>query len=123
MCRTIKFRISELDYIELQKKYQLSGRKNRSKFYRELILSKTILRGQPESHQIFEQPLLKQIIIEWRSDLKKIGVNYNQVVKLMHTHFTDKKFYAGLKKLHELTNQLIENNEKLMSKMENFNKI
>jgi len=41
------------------------------------------------------------------SQFRAVGVNYNQVVKALNTHFTEKKALAALYKLEKLTIELI----------------
>ncbi len=48
------------------------------------------------------------------SQFRAIGVNYNQVVKILNAHFTEKKALAALYKLEQLTLKLIINNRKVM---------
>ncbi len=45
---------------------------------------------------------------------RAIGVNYNQVVKALNTHFTEKKALAALHKLEQFTIQLIVTNRKIV---------
>ncbi len=47
------------------------------------------------------------------SQFRAIGVNYNQVVKALNTHFTEKKAMAALAKLEQLTLKLILTNRKM----------
>lgn len=48
------------------------------------------------------------------SQFRAIGVNYNQVVKALNTHFTEKKALAALYKLEKLTIELIGLNRQIV---------
>ena len=48
------------------------------------------------------------------SQFRAIGVNYNQVVKALNTHFTGKKAMAALYKLEKLTLELIALNKQII---------
>nr|WP_321355603.1 conjugal transfer protein MobA [uncultured Draconibacterium sp.] len=48
------------------------------------------------------------------SQFRAIGVNYNQVVKALNTHFTGKKAMAALYKLEKLTIELIGLNRQII---------
>lgn len=45
---------------------------------------------------------------------RAVGVNYNQVVKTLNTHFTEKKALASLYKLEKLTIELIGLNKQIV---------
>lgn len=52
--------------------------------------------------------------------LRKIGVNYNQVVKELHTHFSQKKALALLYKLENETSELVAVGEKILALTKEF---
>jgi len=45
---------------------------------------------------------------------RSVGVNYNQVVKELHSNFSEKKALAFLYKLERLTVELVETNQKII---------
>lgn len=56
----------------------------------------------------------------FNAQFRKIGVNYNQVVKELHTHFTQKKALSLLYKLENETRELVAVGEKILALTEVF---
>ena len=56
----------------------------------------------------------------FNAQFRKIGVNYNQVVKEPHTHFSQKKALALLSKLENETRGLVAVGEKIIALTEEF---
>ena len=56
----------------------------------------------------------------FNAQFRKIGVNYNQVVKELHTHFSQKKALALLYKLENETRGLVAVGEKIIALTEEF---
>ena len=46
-------------------------------------------------------------LTEFHAQFRAVGVNYNQVVKELHSHFSEKKTLALLYKLENLTRELV----------------
>ena len=51
---------------------------------------------------------------------RSVGVNYNQVVKELHSNFSEKKTLAFLYKLERLTIELVETNQKIIELTKEF---
>lgn len=51
---------------------------------------------------------------------RSVGVNYNQVVKELHSNFSEKKALAFLYKLERLTVELVETNQKIIELTKEF---
>lgn len=51
---------------------------------------------------------------------RALGVNYNQVVKELHSHFSEKKTLALLYKLESITRELVALSEKIMQLSQEF---
>lgn len=77
----ITFRITDEEAINLDTLMSLEGFRSRSKFIRKRLFGRKIQRRKLISS---EANICKQIEII-RADIKKIGVNYNQVVKAVNT--------------------------------------
>ena len=77
----ITFRITDEEAINLDTLMSLEGFRSRSKFIRKRLFGRKIQRRKLISS---EANICKQIEI-LRADIKKIGVNYNQVVKAVNT--------------------------------------
>ena len=54
------------------------------------------------------------------AQFRAVGVNYNQVVKELHTHFSEKKALALLYKLEKATNELVIIGQRIIRLSEEF---
>lgn len=77
----ITFRITDEEAINLDTLMSLEGFRSRSQFIRKRLFGRKVQRRKLVSS---EANICKQIEI-LRADIKKIGVNYNQVVKAVNT--------------------------------------
>lgn len=59
-------------------------------------------------------------LTQFHSQFRAIGVNYNQVVKELHTHFSEKKVLALLYKLEKITIELVKTNQQIIALSEEF---
>ena len=59
-------------------------------------------------------------LTSFNAQFRKIGVNYNQVVKELHTHFSQKKALALLYKLENETRELVAVGEEILALTEVF---
>ncbi len=59
-------------------------------------------------------------LTQFHSQFRAIGTNYNQVVKELHTHFSEKKALALLYKLEKITIELVATNQKIIALSEEF---
>ena len=57
------------------------------------------------------------------SQFRAIGVNYNQVVKALNTHFTEKKALASLYKLEKQTIELVGLNRKIIGLTQKYEQV
>lgn len=55
-----------------------------------------------------------------QSEYRRIGVNYNQAVKALHTGFSEKKALAMLYKLEQLTIEFISLNREIIRLTQEF---
>lgn len=77
----VNVRFSEMEYEKLATLMRLAGYNNRSKFIRESLLSRRYRRRQLNRN---DGNLVKQIEL-LRTEIRRIGVNYNQRVKTLNT--------------------------------------
>lgn len=59
-------------------------------------------------------------LTSFHSQFRAVGVNYNQVVKELHTNFSEKKALALLYKLEKATIELVEIGKKILELSEEF---
>lgn len=112
--RIINLRLTEIELINLNELYQLSGRRNRSKFIRDLIFRKDIyIHNYKEkvvkapSDATKSRDRIAKLCIELKAEINRIGVNYNQVVRQVNSRPTEKRMLALFYKLQDLTTQMI----------------
>lgn len=106
--KRINVRLTELEWVDLEREMRRSGYLSKSKFIRESIFS--IRRRSVRGIKLSENT--SQNLIELISNVKKIGVNYNQVVKTYNSVKERASSYHSeitLKKLYQLTDVLVKN--------------
>ncbi|MCD8177627.1 MAG: hypothetical protein LUE98_09435 [Tannerellaceae bacterium] len=87
-----------------------SGLNNISRFILARIFNETFKVIKVDKNTIDYYTKLTQLVSQFRM----IGVNYNQIVKLLNTHFTEKKALASLYKLEKETIQLVQLNQQII---------
>ncbi|KOP38905.1 MULTISPECIES: conjugal transfer protein MobA [unclassified Flavobacterium] len=93
------FRLTEKENAKLLSLYEASGMHNKAKFIISLLFGKevktvTIDKGTVDFYMR---------LTSFHSQFRSIGVNYNQVVKLLYRNFSEKKAAAYLYKLEKQT--------------------
>ena len=61
-------------------------------------------------------------LTQFHAQFRAVGTNYNQVVKELHTHFSEKKALALLYKLEKITAELAAIGQQIIALSERFNK-
>lgn len=61
-------------------------------------------------------------LTQFHAQFRAVGTNYNQVVKELHTHFSEKKALAFLYKLEKITAELAAIGQQIIALSEEFNK-
>lgn len=93
------FRLTEKENAKLLSLYEASGMHNKAKFIISLLFGRevktvTIDKGTVDFYMR---------LTSFHSQFRSIGVNYNQVVKLLYRNFSEKKAAAYLYKLEKQT--------------------
>lgn len=60
-------------------------------------------------------------LTQFHAQFRAVGTNYNQVVKELHTHFSEKKALALLYKLEKITEELAAIGQQIIALSEEFN--
>ena len=91
--------------------YNKSGAASKSDFVRAHILGESfkVIMVDKSAVDFYRK------LTEFTAEVYRIGVNYNQVVKLLHCYTADKSVQALLKELVRLTKELTALQEKTMS--------
>lgn len=106
----ICFRLDAQEVVEFDRVVGNSGAKNRSEFIKAAIFGRTIRVSTVDKGRGECWKLLNDL----HSQYRKFGNNYNQVVKMLHTTFEEKKALALLYKLENLTIELVNINKKIV---------
>lgn len=61
-------------------------------------------------------------LTQFHAQFRAVGVNYNQVVKELHAHFSEKKALALLYKLEKITGELAAIGTEIFTLSEEFDK-
>ncbi len=94
------FRLTDEENARFLSLFEKSGLDNRAKFIVSLLFERRMNSVIIDQGAVDYCTKLSQLFGQFRA----IGVNYNQVVKILHTHFGDKKtvFYIGKLEKHTL---------------------
>lgn len=96
------FRLTDAENDKLMSLFETSGMTNKAHFITSIIFSKDIKTIKIDKGSVDFYMRLTSFYSQFRS----IGVNYNQVVKLLYHHFTEKKASAFLYKLEKQTAEM-----------------
>lgn len=110
------FRLTDDENAKLLSLFEASGMTNKAKF----IIS--VLFGREIKTVKIDKAVLDFYIqlTSFHSQFRSIGVNYNQIVKLLYSHFSDKKSAAYLYKLEKQTAELAVLCQKIIRLTEEF---
>lgn len=110
------FRLTDDENAKLLSLFEASGMTNKAKF----IIS--VLFGREIKTVKIDKAVLDFYIrlTSFHSQFRSIGVNYNQIVKLLYSHFSEKKSAAYLYKLEKQTAELAVLCQKIIRLTEEF---
>lgn len=112
------FRLTDEENDRLMMLYEESGLPNKAKFIVHAVFSKEIKTVKIDKGAVDFYMRLTSFYSQFRA----VGVNYNQVVKLLHTWFSDRKAAAFLYKLEKQTAELAVLCKKIIEITEQFNR-
>jgi len=112
---TISFNAQEHSkFLEL---FDQSGMRVKAHFITSCIFEKTVKTVKLDKGTID----FYMRLTSFHSEFRAVGVNYNQIVKLLYTHFSEKKASALLFKLEKQTFEMVEIFKKVIQLTEEFN--
>lgn len=111
------FRLTHEENDRLMMLFEESGLSNKAKFIVSVLFSKEIKTVKIDKGAADFYMRLTSFYSQFRA----VGVNYNQVVKLLHTQFSDRKAAAFLYKLEKQTVELAVLCKKIIEITEEFN--
>lgn len=96
--------------------YETSGLHSKAAFIKAMVFSDTFRVIKTDRGTLEYVAKLTQFHAQFRA----VGTNYNQVVKELHTHFSEKKTLALLYKLERATRELAAVGQQVVSLSEEF---
>ncbi len=93
------FWLTKLEKETYDKKYDASGLNNQTEFFRRMLFGGSLKLYYKDIHS--EKIYIELLKIE--KEIQKIGANYNQVVKRIHSLHMDTGLFAPINELVELT--------------------
>lgn len=109
-------RFTDEEYARFLTMFEQSGVLSKAQFIKARVFDVTFRVIQKDLGTMEVAARLTTFLAQFR----KIGVNYNQVVKELNTHFSQKKALALLYKLENETRDLIAVSEKILALTEEF---
>lgn len=110
------FRLTDAENAKLLSLFEVSGMTNKAKFIISVLFGKEIKTVKMDRGTIDFYMRLTSFYSQFRS----VGVNYNQIVKLLYSHFSEKKAAAYLYKLEKKTAEFAVLCQKIIKIAEEF---
>ena len=116
--KMMTFRLSQSEHEEFTRRLIESGISSKTDFIKTAVLEKNlkVIKIDKDMHDFHMR------LTTFYSQFRAIGVNYNQTVKQLNTHFSEKRALTALKTLENLTIDLIRLNLKVVELADNFEK-
>lgn len=111
------FRLTDEENAQLLNLFEASGMSNKAKFIIALLFNKEMKAVKIDKGSTDFYMRLTSLFGQFRA----VGVNYNQVVKLLYSRFTEKKAAAFLFKLEKQTVEMADLCKKIIDLTEEFN--
>ena len=110
------FRLTDEENSKLLSLFETSGMTNKAKFIISVLFGKEIKSVKIDKGMVD----FYMRLTSYHSQFRSIGVNYNQIVKLLYRHFSDKKAAAFLYKLEKQTAEMAVLCQKIIQITEEF---
>ncbi|PVH26858.1 conjugal transfer protein MobA [Sphingobacterium corticibacter] len=110
------FRLTDEENAKLLSLFEASGMPNKAKFIIYLLFSKEMKSVKIDKGTVD----FYMRLTSFHSQFRSVGVNYNQVVKLLYKHFSEKKAAAFLYKLEKQTAEMAMLCQKIIHLTEKF---
>ena len=110
------FRLTDEENARLISLFETSGMTNKAKFIISLLFGKEVKSVKIDKGTVD----FYMRLTSFHSQFRSIGVNYNQIVKLLYRHFSDKKAAAFLYKLEKQTAEMAVLCQKIIQITEEF---
>lgn len=112
----INFRLNEKEHDRFLSLWEQTGLKSKSRFILSCLFDKPIKVIQVDKSAMDICAKLS----ETNRQIRSVGVNYNQLVRMIKTTFGEKKALAFLYKLEKSTIELVELNKQIIALIEKY---
>ncbi|MCT3744700.1 hypothetical protein HZQ79_08075 [Elizabethkingia anophelis] len=112
------FRLTDEENAKFLSLFEASGMHNKAKFIITQLFGNKIKSVQIDKGTVD----FYMRLTSFHSQFRSIGVNYNQIVKLLYKNFSEKKASAYLYKLEKQTAEMVELFKKVVEITEEFDK-
>lgn len=110
------FRLTAEENAKLLSLFEASGMPNKAKFIISVLFGKDIKTVKIDKGTVD----FYMRLTSFHSQFRSVGVNYNQIVKLLYSHFSQKKAAAYLYKLEKQTAEIAVLCKKIIQLTEEF---
>ena len=112
----VMVRFSDAEYARMLSMFEQSGILSKARFIKARVFDEKfhVIKSDRGTMEFVAR------LTAFNAQFRKIGVNYNQVVKELHTRFSQKKALAMLYKLENETRKLVAVGEKIIALTEEF---
>ena len=110
------FRLTDEENAKLLSLFEASGMTNKAKFIISLLFGKEMKSVKIDKGTVD----FYLFLISFHSQFRSVGVNYNQIVKLLYKNFSEKKAAAFLYKLEKQTAEMAMLCQKIIQISEEF---
>ena len=110
------FRLTDEENAKLLSLFEASGMTNKAKFIISQLFGKEMKTVRIDKGTVD----FYMRLTSFHSQFRSIGVNYNQIVKLLYSHFSEKKAAAYLYKLEKQTVEFVVLCQKIIQITEEF---
>lgn len=110
------FRLTDKENAKLLSLFEASGTHNKAKFIISLLFDKEMKSVKIDKGTVD----FYMRLTSFHSQFRAVGVNYNQIVKLLYSHFSEKKAAAYLYKLEKQTAEMAMLCQKIIQISEEF---
>lgn len=112
----VMVRFSNQEYARFLTMFEESGVYAKSVFIKARVFNENFRVVKTDKGMLEYVAKLSGLFAQFRA----IGVNYNQIVKYLNTHFSEKAALSMLYKLEKLTIELVETNKQIIELSEGF---
>ncbi len=110
------FRLTDEESAEFLALFDQSGMDNKAKFIVSMVFGKEFKSVKIDKGTVD----FYMRLTSFHSQFRSVGVNYNQIIKLLYSRFSEKKASVYLYKLEKQTAEMVQIFEKVIELMEEF---